>query len=655
MLNGFELLVPARVPPHESVRGRARQWPSVGLRGRIMMMVLVALLPAMTLFLYHIAQDRGELLAAAEVRALYLARAWAEHHDERIREAEAVLRAAARSPMDQNACAAELTVLSHDAAWPATIAIVDHDGKALCTSAGDRNFLAVLDPGFLETVLDSRALEVGEFRLIGQRAVAFVGLRIGAGQRGTVAITLLDLSDIQRLTIPYANGTDFDVLVLARNGTILAGGPNSGEIIGTRLGSGHPLIPAVNLEMEGTASGRGDDGVDTIFGFTQLPQTGAKIVVALSRAAVLGLNDRAALWLFGTLFAVAIVAIGGAWLLAERSVIRWVTLLGRAADAFGRGDLAHRAMVPPRAREFHLLATRFNAMASLLSRRHDELSAAKETAETANHAVLRAKADLEQRVADRTAALVAAQEEILKNERLSTLGQLTATVAHELRNPLSAIKNTLYALREDGALTTLGKEPQLTRIERSIVRCDRIISELLDYSRDRAPNLVACTFDPWLREILDETAAVPAIALAANLDAGAAVVTIDRELFRRVVVNLIDNAVQAMAEAAPPPGGHRLVVSTSAVGNSLVLAVKDTGSGIAEENLPRIFEPLFSTKSFGTGLGLPVVKRIVDRHGGVITIESRPGTGTRVSVTLDAEAGSAARQRGRDTVSADAA
>jgi signal transduction histidine kinase len=350
-----------------------------------------------------------------------------------------------------------------------------------------------------------------------------------------------------------------------------------------------------------------------------------------------------------------LTAIGCAWLLAELSVVRWVTLLGRAAEAIGRGDLTHRASIPKRAREFFALASRFNEMAALLAQRHKQLLAAKEAAEAANDEVHRSNERLEQRVADRTTALVTAQEELLRKERLSTLGELTATVAHELRNPLSAIKNTVYALRQDEGLRTLGKEPQITRIERSIARCDRIIAELLDYSRDSEPKISACVFDQWLGETLEEVPIPAEMALALDLNAGATWVTIDCEQFRRVVVNLVENAVQAMAEITPPPDGHRLVISTRATDNGLVAVIGDTGPGITVENLPRIFEPLFSTKSFGTGLGLPLVKRIVNRHGGDITIESHPGIGTRVVLQLWREAATDVVPQRQRTVPATAA
>jgi signal transduction histidine kinase len=103
---------------------------------------------------------------------------------------------------------------------------------------------------------------------------------------------------------------------------------------------------------------------------------------------------------------------------------------------------------------------------------------------------------------------------------------------------------------------------------------------------------------------------------------------------RRAVVNLFENSVQAFADLAQDSNERRITISTRLTGDRCELAVEDTGPGIPQEVLPRVFEPLFSTRSFGTGLGLPIVKRIVDQHGGTIEISSEPAKGTRAVINL---------------------
>ena len=240
--------------------------------------------------------------------------------------------------------------------------------------------------------------------------------------------------------------------------------------------------------------------------------------------------------------------------------------------------------------------------------------------------------DLERRVEQRTSELRTVQDELLRKERLSTLGQLTATVAHELRNPLSSIRNTVFSINAAVAEKGLKLERPLARMERGIARCDRIITDLLDYTRMRELKRAPVTVDPWLGEVLDDQKMPDGVALVRRLDAPGGRVSGDLERLRRVVINLVENAVQAMLE---PAGRDRQVtVATRLVDRQFELVVEDTGAGIPPEVLPKVFEPLFSTKSFGTGLGLATVKQIVEEHDGSVAIASEIGRGTRVTLLL---------------------
>lgn len=240
---------------------------------------------------------------------------------------------------------------------------------------------------------------------------------------------------------------------------------------------------------------------------------------------------------------------------------------------------------------------------------------------------------LEQRIEEATTELRVAQEELVRKERLSALGQLTATVAHELRNPLSSIRNTVFAFKESTKTAAPQFERSIARIERSLVRCDRIISDLLDFTRAREPELSTATADDWLGEVLDELQVPSDVEIVRRFSAPQCKVRFDKERMRRVVVNLIENAAQALAESAPSGRGRSIVVATRAT-TDYELCVEDTGPGIAPDILPKVFEPLFTTKSFGTGLGLATVKQIVEQHAGTVTIESEIGRGTRVTIRL---------------------
>jgi len=234
-------------------------------------------------------------------------------------------------------------------------------------------------------------------------------------------------------------------------------------------------------------------------------------------------------------------------------------------------------------------------------------------------------------------ARVVGEAELMKKERLSVLGQLTATVADELRNPLSAIRNTLFTMREIAIDSGIALDRPIARIQRSIARCDRIIGDLLEYTRAPELSRAAVGFDDWLRDVLVDLSLPATVALVEELDAGEAIVPIDVERIRRVVINLIDNAVQALGEAEPRAGINTITVHSAVFAGCLELTVGDNGPGIPPENIARIFEPLFSTKSFGTGLGLATAKQMVDQHGGAIGVDSEVGVGTTITIRLPLE------------------
>jgi signal transduction histidine kinase len=294
---------------------------------------------------------------------------------------------------------------------------------------------------------------------------------------------------------------------------------------------------------------------------------------------------------------------------AERALAGWAHQ-GLWFGAFAlAGALAIGVMV-------YLIAHQFKTYAAL----------AKIHAEKAIAAIDAEKGEIER-------ARLAAEAELLKSERLSVLGQLTATVAHELRNPLSAIRNTLFTVKELAVNAGIKLDRPVARMERSIERCDRIISDLLEFTRNRELNRTSVSFDRWLAGVLAEQNVSPSISVITGFAAAEAAVPIDSDRMRRVIINLFENAAHALAERAADQE-KRITARTEAVDGELVLVIEDTGPGISPENLARIFEPLFSTKSFGTGLGLPTVKQIVNQHGGTIAVDSEFGQGTRVTVHL---------------------
>jgi PAS domain S-box-containing protein len=239
---------------------------------------------------------------------------------------------------------------------------------------------------------------------------------------------------------------------------------------------------------------------------------------------------------------------------------------------------------------------------------------------------------LEQQVEERTLDLRAAQEELLERERLAVLGRLTGVVGHELRNPLGTIRSSLYVLRNNIHEKSDLVIRALNRAERNIIRCDRIIEELLDYTRARPAILEAVSIDAWLAEIIEDYDFPPAIKVDTRYGADRRL-RIEPERLRRCIVNVLANACEALRDSEPdkPPV---IRVATRVGRGEVEIEIADNGPGIPVELQDKVFEPLFSTKGFGIGLGLAIVEQIMEQHHGSVEIRSNKGVGTSVLLCL---------------------
>ncbi|MBI4615934.1 MAG: ATP-binding protein [Planctomycetes bacterium] len=242
-------------------------------------------------------------------------------------------------------------------------------------------------------------------------------------------------------------------------------------------------------------------------------------------------------------------------------------------------------------------------------------------------------------VASLKAELAQKSRQLARKKRLALLGEMAAGVAHEIRNPLGGIQ--LYAdLLGRSMPEGTPERDLLARLQGGIRHLDRIVGDLLLYTKDLEPALADCRLDQVVEEALSY--ARPALE-----SAGATVerrfeqppvrVPADPSLLCRVVLNLITNAAAAVEKDS---GRIEVRVERTPAGDGRI-AVADNGSGIAPEDLERIFHPFFSKRPGGTGLGLSICHRIVDAHRGAIDVESTPGKGTTVRFELPGRAGDA--------------
>ena len=249
-------------------------------------------------------------------------------------------------------------------------------------------------------------------------------------------------------------------------------------------------------------------------------------------------------------------------------------------------------------------------------------------------------ATLEQRVEARTRDLQLAQEQLVRQEKLAVLGQLAGGVGHELRNPLGVISNSIYYLKLVQPDANQKVRQHHTMIENEVHNATRIVGDLLDYARlssaERKPFSVA----GLVRQTLDRFQVQAGVELSLELPEDLPQVYADALHIQQVLGNLITNACQAM------PEGGRLVISAGWENDQVWLAVKDTGIGIRPENMSRLFEPLYTTKATGIGLGLAVSKKLVEANGGRFEVQSEPGQGSTFRLYLPAESGQVVSPQG---------
>ena len=212
-------------------------------------------------------------------------------------------------------------------------------------------------------------------------------------------------------------------------------------------------------------------------------------------------------------------------------------------------------------------------------------------------------------------------------ERLATIGKVAGGVAHELRNPLNVVKTSVYYLVNARNPASDKVKTHLERIERQVGVADRVITALNDFARLPLPQLEAVELEGCLRDILELSPLPDNVAVDWSIPAKLAVMG-DRALLHIVLSNLIRNARDAM------PEGGTLRLTAREDGELVEIVVEDTGVGIPPENLPRIFEPLYSTKAKGIGLGLSIAHEILTRHRGILRVTSEPGVGSTFTIHL---------------------
>lgn len=214
----------------------------------------------------------------------------------------------------------------------------------------------------------------------------------------------------------------------------------------------------------------------------------------------------------------------------------------------------------------------------------------------------------------------ATERERERERRLASLGQLSAVLAHEIRNPLASLKGNAQLL---AGLLPEGDKPRAKadRVVDEAIRLELLTTDLLEFARTGALHPVS--IDP--AALLTETAAAVSNEIRVETEGAPSAWTLDPDRMRQALSNLLDNAVKA---------GAPVTAKVSAAGDRLLYEVRDAGPGVPAEDLPHLFEPFFTKRTRGTGLGLAVVKRAIELHHGTISVENAPDGGARFRISL---------------------
>ena len=257
---------------------------------------------------------------------------------------------------------------------------------------------------------------------------------------------------------------------------------------------------------------------------------------------------------------------------------------------------------------------------------YDDITVSKNAEDT----IRKLNEELENKVLERTRQLLEAQEALVRKEKLATLGQVAGIVGHELRNPLGVMNNAVYFLQAVLTEADETTKEYLGIIKEEITSADRIVGDLLDSVRTKPPQLEPVGVDELIRQTLRKYAIPASVSVSLDIPETLPPLLVDAQQIQQVLRNLVSNG----AESMPEGGTLEIRALENRPGKTITISVHDSGSGMTPEQLAHLFQPLFTTKARGLGLGLMVVKNLISTNGGTVAVQSEPGKGSTFTVTL---------------------
>ncbi|HSF32943.1 MAG TPA: ATP-binding protein [Candidatus Tectomicrobia bacterium] len=599
------------------------------LRLRLWLLVFLAFMPAVGLIFYTASEQSGR--AAQEVRdqALRMAQLVSSDHERRIDGTRYLLMALAHVPDlrdgDAATCEKFLSTFLKNNPLYTTFAMVDLGGNVICSSVPRDKPVNIADRGYFLNAIETRDFAVGEFhigRITDKEGIGFGYPILDAeGHVQAVVAAGMDLSWLNQLVADAELPAGAVLTVIDRKATILARYPNPEPWVG-QSGPSDPLFQAMLARGQGTVELRGDDGMPRIYAFTALRGLAGAGYVSIGIPQPIAYAP-ARRTLFRNLIGlglVGVLALTAAWMGGDLFILRRVQALVQAAKRLSLGDWSTRTGLPHGRGELGQLAAAFDDMAESLEKQQTQRR-------------------LEEELRRQNEALAEENRRVQEVNRLKS--EFVSLVSHELRTPLTAILGYLDLLGEEQS--GRGAKPQelIGIVKRNTDRLVKLLDDLLDLSRIESGkielNLTVVDVLALIAEVvslLQPQIEAKGQQLTVNQVGALPPVQGDADRIRRILINLLSNA-----HKYTPPGGHIWV--TAGAGAAWVrVDIRDDGIGLSPDEQARLFDRFFRARQpgtrevEGTGLGLPITRLLVERHGGQITVASAPGAGTTFSFTL---------------------
>jgi signal transduction histidine kinase len=607
------------------------------LRVRLLALVLLAILPALGLVLYTAFDQRRTAKSEAAASAQRIARLASAAQRQHIEASRQLLITLSQLKEIRSVESAEdsqrlLQNLRQVHSIYANIGVIDRHGYLVASALDTTNGVYLGDRTYFQLARDSGKFAIGEFQVgrVTERPTLNLAYPLKERESGAfrgVVFAALDLDWLNQLAARADLSEGATLTVIDRKGTILVrySMPASEEDwIGRSLTNRPDVTRFLNRSADFTAEGVGLDGVRRLYTATALSRSGglidAHVIVGIPVQVAYASANRTLTLNLIFLGIVATLALGAAWMGGDFFILRHVQGLVTAAKRMSQGDLTARSGAEHGPGEIGQLARSFDEMAFALEQRVSELQRAESELKALNE-------DLEQRVLERTIELRRSNED---------LEQFAYVASHDLQEPLRMINNYIQLLRQryQDKLDTSADEFLGFALD-GARRMQQLINDLLTYSRVGTQRK---EFVPTsCNEALDRALANLSVAIQeSNAEiARDALPKVKGDLVQltQLFQNLVGNAIKFRGDAAP-----QIHIGAAQKGADWELTVRDNGIGIVEQDFARIFvvfQRLHSREKYpGTGIGLSVCKKIVERHGGRIWVESKPGRGTTFHFTL---------------------